>query len=381
MKNVMTVVVLAMCVSAGLHARQEQAAARPAAASAEETAAVARGWALYASGDLDQALAAADQALERYPMNPSAIDLVIDITLARFGAMSALDRYERWLGAREIEHTFGLRRIARGVLREAAVEQSFAQLDAQRALLEDGDDLTAAALAARVAEGRPTDLQLLAAQGDAPAIKAIVAAIDGPLPMQAGLIRALGDSRSAEAVPGLVRLLDDPRPDVRMEAASSLRRIASRDAIPALRARLQDMYPPVRIQAAAALYAMDDSSGIVELLALAESEHDAVRVGIAEVMAARPDAGWQQRVRALVTSADPMVQVRSATLLATFDRDAAQAVLEGLTTHESLPIREVASRTLAADIVTDLTMLRKILRAPDALTRTGAAARILTATR
>ncbi len=381
MKTVLTIGALVVVAAVALDAQQTPQAAQPAAASAQETARISKAWAHLAAGQLDQAQAAADEALERHPSNPSAVDVVIEVALTRSGSGAALDRYEKWLGAREVEHAFALRQIARGLLREVAAVPGLSQMEAQKALLADRDDRGQAGMADGASKGNPADLQLLAASGDAAAVKAIVASIGGPIPVPAGQIRALGESKSAQAVPGLIKLLDDPRPDVRMEAASALRKLEAREALPALRARMTDMYPPVRVQAAAALYVMDDGAGIVELMTLAQSEYDTVRVDIAEIMATKPDAGWQERVRALSSSTDPLVKVRSASLLATFDPAAAQAVLEGLSTHESLPIREAAGRALAAQVLKDLTALRKILRDQDVANRVAAAARILSLTR
>ncbi|HTR54382.1 MAG TPA: HEAT repeat domain-containing protein [Kofleriaceae bacterium] len=71
---------------------------------------------------------------------------------------------------------------------------------------------------------------------------------------------ALGDvtepAEKQRALDALVRALDDDRPEVRAEAASSLGQLAERSALPHLIKRLGDGAPPVRQNAAIALGAL-----------------------------------------------------------------------------------------------------------------------------
>ena len=56
-----------------------------------------------------------------------------------------------------------------------------------------------------------------------------------------------------EAVPSLIRLLDDEKPQVRQYAAKALGKIGSEDAIPHLKRVLNDEKPYVRNAATAAI--------------------------------------------------------------------------------------------------------------------------------
>src|SRR5687768_13806786 len=82
-------------------AQQKPAPPRaPIAASAGELDPVIRGWALFAQHDLVKAGAAAAQALKTSPRSAAALTLAIEVEIARGGALTGLDFYERWLGQR-----------------------------------------------------------------------------------------------------------------------------------------------------------------------------------------------------------------------------------------------------------------------------------------
>jgi len=227
---------------------------RPGAMPADQATQITQGWAFLAQGLLDDADRTADAALRIDALNPSALSLAIEVSIARTGATTALDRYEQWLGARTVEASYVLRRVARAVLWEAARSQSVtARADALSALVADGDAEAAVELSAGLAAGNPVDVATMAKLGSEEAVRRVIADLATNPPNTQALVRILGTSKRPEAVAPLVGLLNDPRPDVRAEAAAGLGLLGDRTATAALRALLKETYPSARLNAAAAL--------------------------------------------------------------------------------------------------------------------------------
>ncbi|HUR19452.1 MAG TPA: hypothetical protein VMZ90_01505, partial [Vicinamibacterales bacterium] len=161
----------------------QQGRAAPAM-TAQEATAVTQGWALLAQGLLDEAVASSDATLRRYPKNPAALALVVEVTVARFGARAALDRYEGWLGSRTLDNAYVLRRIARATLWEVARQpEGVGRYEALKALLADGDDDATAELASSMDQGNLTDTQLMASLGSGPAVQRLIDRMNSKEPM------------------------------------------------------------------------------------------------------------------------------------------------------------------------------------------------------
>ena len=105
-------------------------------------------------------------------------------------------------------------------------------------------------------------------------VASLIAALDSDeeirhLPVRAVAARHLGHLRAAEAVPTLLRLLDDPNDIVRRAAATALGRIGDPRATPSLLKSLDD--PVVRHNAIASLGEIGDVSAIPRLVEIGEN--------------------------------------------------------------------------------------------------------------
>ena len=371
------------CASTAVHAQQPPPTppTRPGTLSAEQAASIAHGWALLSQGNAAEASARAAQILTSDPRNMGALLLAIEAQFLRAGAAAGLQEYERWLAQRPLEEPGVLRRIARAILREEANQRQDARArnEALRALAEDRDTTVFVELAGT--EGESLSTRLLAEAGDPKAINALVAQMKSGVADPALALPALARSGSSLAVAPSLAHLGDPRQEVRCAAAEALGMVGGQAQIPRLQALLNDPSSYVRIKAAAALFRLEDDSGVPLLRELLQNDSAASRLVAAEALAARPDPAWLATVRGLVDAAEPEVRVAAAKLLAPHDAERARGVLEQLSSHDNIAIRELAAdaRPLAAG--RDLTALRQLLGASERLTRVGAAARVLAVTR
>jgi HEAT repeat protein len=380
-------VLLLVCIalSSSWASAQQKPAAPPRApigASAGELDPVIRGWALFAQHDLVKAGAAAAQALKASPRSAAALTLAIEVEIARGGALTGLDFYERWLGQRAMEEPVVLRRIAQVTLREAAAQpQNQGRYDALVSLAADGDPAATATLSDAASSGG-AEARALAGLGHPAAIGALISELNAGN-ARASTIEALGKSGSTLAVEPLINSLRNPRPEVRGAAAGALGRIGGPAALAALKPLLSDQDSFVRVKAAGALLRLKDSSGLPILNEIiAASPSSAIgRLIAADAMAGRPDAEWQALVRDLTQAGEPDVRLSAARLIAPHDPALARSVLEALGSDGNLAIREEAGRALAGEVAADLATLRAMLRHADPLTRSRAAGRILELTR
>lgn len=354
----------------------------PAQKTAGNAAAVlARGWGALAEGDLKTAASAAQKALADSPRSAAAVALAVEVEIARGGSAAGLDAYERWLGAKRVEAAHVLRRVATAYLQDAVrqKEAGASRVEALKALVADGDPDARASLAAAGPTG-VLEARLLASLGDETAVRTLIAQLQS-LPDKRGTIDALVESRSPLAFAPLVEMLSDARDENRAAAADGLGRLGARDAIDRITPLLQDPSFPVRMTAAKALYRLGDDGGAQLLEQLLASEHASVRMGAAEALSVRPGGNWQSVARALADDPDETVQLQAARLMAPYDRELAQRVLERLQRSENPAVREEAGRIFTERVAHDFASLRGLLRSPDRVTATRAASRILELTR
>lgn len=354
---------------------------RPGTMPAEQAATIAHGWAMLAQGNVAEATARAMHVLNVDPRNLGALLLAIEAQFLRAGAAAGLDEYERWLQQRPLEEPGILRRIARAVLREEANQRQDARArgDAIRALAEDRDTAVLTELAGT--EGESPSVRILAEAGDAKAISTLVSQIKSGIADPALALPSLARSGSNQAIAPIVAHLNHQRPEVRGAAAEALGLAGARGETARLQALLKDPSGFVQVKAAAALLELGDESGAPLLRALLQEESAASRLVAAEALASRADPTWLAVVRGLTEAAEPEIQVGAARLLVPHDMERARTVLERLSAHENLAIRELATaaRPLAAG--RDLSALRHLMRAADRLTRVGAAGQVLAVTR
>jgi HEAT repeat protein len=348
----------------------------------DEATALTNGWALLAQGLVQDAAARAAATLAAYPHSIAALSLAVEADMARGGPYAGLDTYERWLGGRRLEEPGVVRRVARAVLRPAALDESdgLARLEALIALSDDGDADASAELS-KEAAGANADTRALAEHGNETAVRVLINQLTRGNQDKVRILDALGESRSQSAAAAVAAQLSDPRDDVQAAALDALGKIGAASHAGAIRPFLNDQSLFVRGRAAAALYRLGDDSGLPILQGFAQSESPETRLIAADAMASRPDQGWDALVRGLLTATEPEVRVSAARLIAPHDPDAARATLQDLTGNANIAIREMAFRALSEALPDDLAALRPMLRSTDALTRVRAAARILTLTR
>lgn len=354
----------------------------PARAASAENKLLAEGWAALAQGDLQQAMARAEQAVAEFPRSAAAVAFAVEVGVRRGGALAGLEPYERWLGERRVDEPYALRRVAHAHLESAAANQQHpARLEARTALAADGGVDARAELARAAANGGVAERQLLASLGDSRAVGDLVTELRAPGGSKVRVINALVESRSRAAIPPLVDMLNDPREEHRAAAAEALGKLGAVDTAQRIKPLLNDPTFPVRVAAASALYRLEDYDGVQLLNELMGSEHGPVRLAAVEALSVRPPGNWLGVVRDLTRHEEAIVQLGAARLIAPYEPDVASEVLVRLSRSDNPAVREEAGRTFVQRLAADFGTLRKFLRSPDALTSVRAAARILELTR
>jgi HEAT repeat protein len=353
-----------------------------------ELAAIADGWSAFMRGDLARAGQRAADIRARDPRNVHALLLGVEVEIARAGARAALAHYESWLAERSLDDAFALRRIARAVLFETTRgSDPSARIEALSALAAAGDpkahDAANAALIQGAMSGGIPETRVLAASGQANAIKRLSEDLQSPIGNKLAIVDSLVKSGKPEVVQPLVIMLRDARPEHRAAAADGLGKLGARDQIPALRSMFESptSTPIEQIKAAGALLRLNDDTGYPRLLELLRSQVPDVRRASARALETRRDAAWMSVVRELALDPDAGVRLEALQLLAPYDRDAAGTSLERLMSDPNIAVREEALRIYVAQIANDFVTLRGLLKSPDAVARAIAARRVLELTR
>lgn len=368
---------------ASASAQQKPATAtppRPGAMGVEEATELTQGWAFLSQGLIAEAQSKAAAALSAHPRSIAALNLAIEVEIARAGSEAALSQYERWLGQRTMEEPGVVRRLAEGVLREevAQPQNSSARLEALRALASDGDARAMASLSRGEANGDRPETRILASAGDPKAVGALIDSLARGTGNPVATLEALGNSGNQKAVDPLVASLKDRNPEVRAAAVTSLGKLGQRyDLIDRIKPTLSDPTAYVRVKAAAALYSLGDNSGLGILQELATSDAPVSRLMAVQGMASKPDAQWLEQVRQLTSASEPEVRVGAATLLVPHDPELARRVLEGAMNDPNPAIREMAGETTIELSANDLRALRYLLKSTRPLERVKAGGRIL----
>lgn len=375
--------ILSVLLVAGLALSAQDLPQRAGAISPEEASLVAEGWTALAARDLVKASQRATTALARYPRSLGALQLNIEVDIEQNGPLAALDTYERWLGARPFDEPMAVRRIATALLREAAItsRDPVAKAVALDALAADGDEAARTSLETAVKAGSRAETELLTRKGNDQAVTRVIEDLKAQVPNKMALIDAVGESGSARAIPALMALLQDPRPEHRASAAEALGRLGARQALPQIRPLLNDTNGPpmLRMAAAGALLRLGDDSGLAVLQGWMSSPVAGMRAGAARGLAPRADASWAATVRALGDDADPTIRVEAARLLAATEPDVARGILDRLLTDKDVAVRELAG-SVTVTLPPDLARLRSLLRV-GTVTRVRAAERLLELTR
>lgn len=355
----------------------------PASIPVSEAAAFAQYWVLIAEGKFDEASRGVGALVARYPRSVGALNLLVEVDIAKGGALAALTSYETWLASRELEEPGVLRRIARAVLYEWARQMgdTTSRTEALLVLAGDGDQDAAGVIAALRQTNTEAATRLAARMGDSAGIEIVAERVRRETGLKLRDLQALAESRSPRAVAVLAEILKDPLPENRAAAADALGQIGGVEAENALRPALNDPHGLVRISVSAALFRMGNFSGAGILREMAASEHASVRRTAAMHMASQPDEEWKNLVRSLLGDEDPTVRLDAALMLAPHDKAAAQPVLDALRNDANPAIREATQLAEADQSTASIPTLRGLMRRGDGVTRVRAAARVLALTR
>ncbi len=358
-----------------------QSSARPSNSGGPDTGSITRGWTLLASGDRTEAARLAADLLARFPRSAAVLGLAIEIEIARGGAASGLDAYERWLGTRTVEEAYTVRRVAGALLREIAAGDADRanRLAAIEALLADGE-ADASTLLPPAGSSAPAEIAVRASTGNAAAFDALMAMAAQPGPARRAVMLPLGRTRNPRAAAVLTAALSDPDPTVRTASAEGLGALQAGSAVSRLKPLLDDPVVTVRLAAAGSLMSLNDQSGMPLLRQLLASEHAAIRVAAARAASSAADAEWLTVVRELTKDQDADVRRQAAELIAPHDPDLARTTLEPLLTDPNPAVRQAAADSYASS-TTNVTILRRYLRDADSGTRIRAADRMLQLTR
>lgn len=344
---------------------------------------IAQGWLLLAQGGSPAAIARARDVLSRSPYDPAASALAVEAEIARAGSAAGLTEYERLLGARAFEEPLLLRRVGQALLREAVSQTADqrARLTALRALAAAGDAAASGELTAAMGEGNDTAARILAENGNPDAIKRLIDGINMRIADPVSTLKSLSKTRNAATVTLAMKLLDDPRSEIRGAAVDALGRMRARDAAPKLRTLLKDERPFIRVSAASALMAIGDEAGLPLIQELATSESAQARLDAAEALADRKDAAWIDMVRKLTGAAEPEIRARAARLIAPLDPQLAESTLAGLRADNNPAVRSLAEAAALESASSDLRALRRLLHSTGLEQRVLAAERVLTLSR
>ena len=344
---------------------------------------ITQGWLLLSQGSAAPAADRARQVLARAPYSPAAAALAVEAEIARGGSSAGLTEYERLLGSRAFEEPLLLRRVSHALLREAAAQSADprARMTALRALAANGDDAARGELTNAMAAGNDAAARVLAESGNADAIKRLADGINARIVDPVSALPSMSRTRNAPTLALALKLLDDPRSEMRGAGIAALAQMRAKEAVPKLRALLTDDRPFIRIDAATALLRMGDESGLPLIQELAGSESAQARLDAAEALAGRKDAAWIEMVQRLTTASEPEVRIGAARLLAQVDPPLAESVIAGLQNDPNPAVRALANAAAMDSAASDLRKLRGLLHTANLEQRVVAAEKVLAASR
>jgi HEAT repeat protein len=319
---------------------------------------LARGWTRLAAGQPAEAATIAERLLAKTPRDHDALSLAMTARVAQQRALAALDAYETWLKASRAEDVFLLEHVARGTLDEIA-------RGADRGLSIRALEVLARAGVAGARE------RLGAARPSAP-----------PAGQRTEVYVDALQAAGAASVPALRDAIREERGPVRAAAVRALGALDARDTVEEVRALLTDQDPLVRTTAAVTLARFGDADGEARVQQMLQSPVADMRLLAAEAYQGRGTGPWVSAITPLLDDPNGVTRLRAAELLAPVNPTAARAVLETAAGDPNPVVRSEAARILSsaeAGLVTatDLPILRRMLRDPDAGVRLQGAAGVL----
>jgi HEAT repeat protein len=157
---------------------------------------------------------------------------------------------------------------------------------------------------------------------------------------------ALGKIGDAQAIPGLLKLVEDSDSSVRRRAAEALGKIGDSQAIPGLFKLVEDSDYSVRSSAAEALGKIGDSQAIPGLLKLVEDSDYSVRSRAADALGKIGDSQAIPELLKLVEDSDSYVGMRAADALGKIGDSQAIPGLLKLVQHSDSSVRSSAADAL-----------------------------------
>ena len=121
--------------------------------------------------------------------------------------------------------------------------------------------------------------------GDTAAVKPLLrASTDADAPVRRESVGALGDFAGVSVAPDIMKFLKDPDHGVRVKAAEALGKIADKSAVPSLLSALKDPSDEVRIAALLSLGKIGDRTALPALQEALQDKDEAVREAAAEAL-------------------------------------------------------------------------------------------------
>jgi HEAT repeat protein len=160
-------------------------------------------------------------------------------------------------------------------------------------------------------------------------------------------VALLGEVRSDEAIPGLLKLVEDSDSDVRGMAAHTLGKIGDEAAIPGLLKLIEHLDSDVRWSAADALGKIGDKAAVPGLLKLLEHSDDDVREIVADALGEIGDEAAIPGLLKLVENSEEDVRYSVADALGKIGSEAAIPGLLKLVDDSDFVVRERVVYALA----------------------------------
>jgi HEAT repeat protein len=352
---------------------------------------LAKGWTALAAGRAAEAEAASDAILKASPRSVDALSLKIRACLALNRPGSALDAYDSRLPhVQQREDASLLEVLVIGILESHARSKApDVRARALETLAQAGDREAHAQLTTLMTASGAGDvrsLTALARLGDANAVKRLAARItSGGSRDVTNEIDALREGGVKSAATVIASALDATRPmPTKMAAARALGELGDVSVVPRLLEALKDPDPPVRVIAATALARLGDPSGATLVQSFINSPVGDIRLLAIEGEApTNPNGAWTTVANETLKDPDPLVRLQAAELLLRYAADsrAARDVLQRALNDPNPAMQDAAAQRLdrlpSTVLAQDLPSLRRLLRAPSALTQIDAAAGIL----
>jgi HEAT repeat protein len=369
--------------------RAPRAKSQAATTSVADAAAaiIAEGRVALKAGRTEEAISAADRALQSVPGHREATSLKIDALVAVPRLSDAYDVYDAFLRVTKRDDTALLQPLSIATLQALTSSQNAeARIGALGILAEHGrkaarDDLGRTVESKSDSYAAQLAVSELARLGDQAGLKrlrALAATAASPMDRLSAL-DSLAAIDPVAAGAGYSSLLKDKNPGVLFAAVRGVGRCRTVRAIPRLRDLLAAPILGLQVRAAASLIEMGDTTGLPTLEANLSAEVAELRLMAAAGLRAHRDPRWVEAVRPILENRDLFYRVEAAEmLLKATPAEALRTLIDALKDPNPI-VREQAAKVLAAQPAPSVSALRPLLRDQAPTVRRRAAAGILRA--